>query len=352
MIDYTRLFPVFPWLSEHAPMSVVHVIVAARARTANGVPVAGHPSSPLSTGGAGVIFEYDVAAILMSRLLRGASVPVGLHGSIARVAFQQGNEGYPLDDVVAYGHAEGPASAPSIQVQVKRRIKATAGDAEFVKVMGAAVLACDGQPKQIPARRLLFGLAARRSAADHLDELTELTDMARAHKGCETFENLFRAEVTKKPLRDRFEDVSVAVAAAAPDAFAVRQLTHEILRALHVWQVEEGPDGRDWRAELDSLADLADAAGRSPADIMTHLLAIAGRFGPRSGNVDADLVRAELARFEVYLPAARTGLRRPMPHTTIHASGNSTVFNGQVMNFNAVHFHGSPSAPGKENGAS
>jgi hypothetical protein len=186
-------------------MSVVHVIVAARTRTASEVPVTAHPSSPLSTGGAGVIFEYDVAAILMSRLLRGASVPVGFHGPVARVAFQQGNEGYPLDDVVAYGHADPPAIAPSIQVQVKRRVRATAGDAEFVKVMAAAAVACGGQPEQLGARRLLFGLAARRSGGDHLDELTELTDMARAHEEPETFENLFpcgdHREATAGPVR-------------------------------------------------------------------------------------------------------------------------------------------------------
>jgi hypothetical protein len=335
-------------------MSVVHVIVAARTRTASGVPVAGHLSSPLSTGGAGVIFEYDVAAILMSRLLRGASVPVGIHRPVARVAFQQGNEGYPLDDVVAFGHADPPAVAPSIQIQVKRRVRATAGDVEFVKVMAAAVAACGGQPEQLAARRLLFGLAARRSGADHLDELTELTDMSRAHEEPETFEKLFRPGITGKPLRDRFGDVSsaAATAAGASDALAVRQLTHQILRALHVWQVEEGPDGRDWRAELDGLADLAAAAGKSPADIMTHLLAIAGRFGPRSGNVDADHVRGELARFEVYLPAAMTGVRRPASHTTINASGKSTVFNSQVMNFGAFHFHGRPTAPGEEKGTS
>src|SRR5690349_15236803 len=102
------------------------------------VLVAGHFFSPLSTGGAGVIFEYDVAAILMSRLLRGGSVPVGIHEPVARVAFQQGNEGCPLDDVVAYAQADPPAIAPSIQIQVKRRVKVTGGDAEFIKVMAAA----------------------------------------------------------------------------------------------------------------------------------------------------------------------------------------------------------------------
>jgi hypothetical protein len=335
-------------------MSVVRVIVAARTLTASGVLVAGHLSSPLSTGGAGVIFEYDVAAILMSRLLRGASIPLGIHGPLARLAFQQGNEGYPLDDVVVYGQADPPAAPSFIQIQVKRRIKATAADAEFIKVMAAAVASCDGQPDKLAKRRLLFGLAARRSGADHLDELTELTDMARAHEAPETFENLLRPGITGKPLRDRFGEVSAAVAASvgAPNSIAVTQLTHHILRALHVWQVEEGPDGRDWRAELDGLTDVAAAAGKSPADIMAHLLTIAGRFGPRSGNIDADHLRGELARFEVYLHAAMTGVRRPAPHTTINASGNSTVFNSQVMNFGALHFQGSPSAPGEENGTS
>jgi hypothetical protein len=243
-----------------------------------------NPSSPLSTGCAGVIFEYDVAAILMSRLLRGASVPVGIHEPVARVAFQQSNEGYPLDDVVAWGHADPPAIAPIIQIQVKRRVSATGADAEFIKVMAAAIAACGGQPEQVTSRRLLFGLAARRSGADHLDELTELTDMARAHAESGTFGNLFRPGVTGKPLRDRLGEVSAAVATAAgaPDAFAVKELTHQILQALHVWQVEVGPDGGDWRAELDGLADLAAAEGKSPTDVMAHLCAIAGQFGPRS----------------------------------------------------------------------
>jgi hypothetical protein len=335
-------------------MSAVRVTVTARIRNASEVPVAGLLSSPLSTGGAGVVFEYDVAAILMSRLLRGASIPVGIHGPVARVAFQQGNEGYPLDDVVAHGYADPPAVAPSIQIQVKRRVRATAGDSEFVKVMAAAVEACGGQSERIAARGLLFGLAARRGGADHLDELAELTDMARAHQGPETFENLLRAGITRKPLRDRLGEISAAVAAAAgaPDALTVTLLTHQILRTLHVWQVEEGPDGRDWRAELDGLADLAAAAGKSPADIMAHLLAIAGRFGPRSGNVDADHVRGELARFEVHLPVSGTGVRRPASQTTINASGSSTVFNSQIMNFGSAYFYGRPSAPGEENATS
>lgn len=317
--------------------------------------VAGQLSSPLATGGAGGIYEYDVAAILLSRLLRGASVPIGIHAPIVRVAFQQSNEGYPLDDIVAWGHADPPAEEPRIQVQVKRSIKATAGNAEFIKVMAQAVAACGGQPEQIAARRLLFGLTARPSRTGYLDELTELTDRARAHDRPETFESLLREGVTGKPLRDRLTEVSAAIATAAgtADPRAVSPLAHQILRALHVWQVEEGPDGRDWRAELDGLSDVAAEAGKTPTDIMDRLRGLAGRFGPHSGNVDADHVRAELARFQIFLSAASTGVRRPTSHaTTINASGNSTVISGHVQHFGAININSRPLASEEENGAS
>lgn len=290
----------------------------------------------------------------MSRLLRGVSVPVGIHAPVARVAFQQSNEGYPLDDVVAWGQAGQSTVAPSIQIQVKRRIKVTAGDSDFIKVMAATVAACAGQPQQIKSRRLLFGLAARRSAADHLDELTELTAMAQAHAEPDKFDNLFRQGITREPLRDRLNEVldTVANAVGTNEIAVIKPLTHQILRVLHIWQVEEGPDGRDWRAELDGLADLAAEAGKTPADIMAHLLTIAGQFGPRSGNVDADHVCDALARFEVYLPPAGTGVRRAAS-PTINASGNSTVFNGHIQNFGgAFYFHGKAEPPGRESGTS
>jgi hypothetical protein len=213
---------------------------------------------------------------MLSRLIRGASVPVGIHGPISKVAFQQGNKGYPLDDVVA--HADPFGTAASIQVQVKRHIQVTAGDPEFIKVMAAAVEAYRARPEQVAAGRSLFGLAARGSSADHLDELTELTVKARSHAEPADFDDLLLRGVTGKPMRDRYRQVSAAVAAAActDDVPAVMTLTHQILRALHVWHVEEGPDGRDWRAELDGLADLAAEAGKSPADIMAHLYTMAG----------------------------------------------------------------------------
>jgi hypothetical protein len=317
--------------------------------------VAGQLPSPLSTGGAGLTYEYDVAAVLLSRLLRGASVPLGIHAPVVRVAFQQSNEGYPLDDFVAWGHADPPAEEPCIQVQVKRSVKATAGDAEFIKVMAQAVRACGGRPEQIAERRLLFGLATRPSRAGHLDELNELTECARAYDRPETFERLLREGVSGKPLRDRFMEVSAAIASAvgANDARTIGPLTHQILKALHVWEVEQGPDGRDWRYELEGLADLAEEAGKTPMDIMGCLRVLAVQFGPRSGNVNADHVREQLARFEIYLSPETTGVRRGTAYnTTINARDHSTVFNARIQHFGPVNINSTPPAQGEGSGAS
>ena len=61
----------------------------------------------------------------------------------------------------------------------------------------------------------------------------------------------------------------------------------------------------------------------------------------------------ELARFEIYLSAASTGVRRPASHsTTINASGNSTVISGHIQHFGAININSKPSASGEENGTS
>jgi hypothetical protein len=284
-----------------------------------------NPVSPFSTSGGGFIFEYRVAAIMLCRLIRGASVPVGLHEPISRVAFQQSNEGFPLDDVVA--HADPYGSAPSIQVQVKRTIQITAGDPDFIAVMRAAVDVCREHPEQVASGQMLLGLATR-GPANHLEQLTDLTKKARAHADLAKFSDQFRAGVTGKPMRDRFGAVSAAVATAADisDGSAAGSLTHQILKALHVWQVAEGPDGRDWRAELDSLADLASGAGKAPVDLMQHLYSIVGEFAPQSGLVDAEHVRKELVRFGVYLSPASTGIKQQGSTFTVNNNGSGPVF--------------------------
>src|ERR1700733_14813828 len=58
---------------------------------AKGNHMADRPVSTKATGVSGIIFEYRVAGIMLSRMITGAHMPVGFQLPVARVAFQQRN---------------------------------------------------------------------------------------------------------------------------------------------------------------------------------------------------------------------------------------------------------------------
>src|SRR5215472_8444296 len=126
-------------------MSVRVVMLRTWLLTQGGVPMTDRLVPTQATSGAGVIFEYRVAGIMLSRLLRGAHVPVGTAQPLFRLGLQRRNAGYPLDDIVAHTLPRAESSiVPIIQIQVKKSIHiATQGeDAPFVKVMSAAIEVC------------------------------------------------------------------------------------------------------------------------------------------------------------------------------------------------------------------
>jgi len=93
-------------------------------------------SSPASTGPAGSRFEGQVGAHYLLTMLALAE-PRGLPGTtISRVEFQRGDDGYPLDDVVIHAHENTTGNAVKLQIQVKRTIQFSPGDAVFRKVVG------------------------------------------------------------------------------------------------------------------------------------------------------------------------------------------------------------------------
>lgn len=98
-------------------------------------------TSTLASGPAGTHFEAQVAASYMLAMLAGAPAR-GLPGaSIDRVALQQANAGYPLDDVIIHGHDNISGKVAVLEVQVKRSITFAASDPVFRKVVGQIVKA-------------------------------------------------------------------------------------------------------------------------------------------------------------------------------------------------------------------
>ncbi|APA88972.1 ATP-binding protein [Paraburkholderia sprentiae WSM5005] len=94
--------------------------------------------STASSGPAGAHFEGQVAAFYLLAMLSGAP-PRGLPGTTTeRVALQQANAGFPLDDVIIHA-LDASGSAATLEIQVKRTITFAASDAVFRKVVGQIV---------------------------------------------------------------------------------------------------------------------------------------------------------------------------------------------------------------------
>ncbi|MFI7640545.1 hypothetical protein [Nonomuraea sp. NPDC049400] len=284
-----------------------------------------------------MIFEYRLAAMLLSRMLRRAHVPVGIQQPIERVALQQRFAGSAFDDIVL--RTGETLRGPSIEIQVKKRLAVNGSNTEFVKVMETALTVGRTRTDELTDGSLLLGLAVGGPAAG-LDALGELTALARAHPDAASLSQLLSKGVTRASLRSRHRHVVTAVAAAAAtaDLAEAETLTHQILSALHVWHVQVAPDGRDWRTELDLIGDLASRAGQSADSVMGRLYDLAQEVGPKAGKLDVHMVCAALLRrFGLDLSTAIRDLAASRPRTvTITNHGSGTIFSAETQVFNGL----------------
>ncbi|MBC3910959.1 ATP-binding protein [Undibacterium umbellatum] len=95
-------------------------------------------SSPLASGPAGSHFEGQVGAFYLLCMI-GDAPPRGLPGTkIERIAMQQANFGFELDDVIVHAY-DLSGNKVVIEIQVKRSITFTRTDPIFRKVVGQIV---------------------------------------------------------------------------------------------------------------------------------------------------------------------------------------------------------------------
>jgi hypothetical protein len=301
--------------------------------------------STQATSGAGTIFEYRVAAIMLGRLLRGAHVPIGTAQPLEQVGLQRRNAGYPLDDIVAHTlPRESSPVAPAIQIQVKISLPIATKDrdAPFVKVMAAALDACRTHHAEVRTGAMLLGLAVGEDPALVLPDLAYLADKARGHVSPESFEEQVRPGAVSSKRRALYANVSAAVATAAAtdDPPLVLGMVHQILGALHVWHATAGHDGAEWRMELDALAGTAREAGLTASDLLNQLCLLAEAFAEHGGLVDAAHVRrALLSKYSIHLPPPGENQQARSRGLTVNIGQvNGPVYNGEVMNFYGHRF--------------
>lgn len=275
-------------------------------------------ASPLSTGGAGTIYEYRVAAIVLAALLRGDRVE-GLEVPVTEVRLQQRIAGSYLDDVIAVAE-HGGAVALQVDFQVKRTVDPVPSDTEWQSVMAECIAALAADPDGVRRRDHLLGLAAR-AHAGHLAELAELTRWARAHDDVDSFTTVITAAsgAPNEKVRNRWQHLQTTVKSVlteqrdtAPSDAEVTEAAFWIAAALRVWVVEAEDGERDHRDTLNRLGDLLPPDQPDAAqNVFVQLADIVQARATRAGRISAAALRAELAHRHLSLtadPRARADL--------------------------------------------
>jgi tetratricopeptide (TPR) repeat protein len=250
--------------------------------------------SPEASGGAGTLFEYRVAAVMLGHLLCH-SHPPGLQVPVVRVGLQQRVRGHLLDDVVVYGEP-GPVCT---EFQIKRTLAVTGADRHFIDVVTQALHVMRDRHDEVVKGELGLGVIAQ-GRANPVEELANIAEWAHGHGQHGTFAETFVRGVRDKKYRSRWEHVKRAVAAAidcgAPDLGGVEYTAHALLAALNIWRPALSETGRDYRMSLDELQPVADGFGVTSGTLFAHLAALAEGWGPVAGVVDAGSLRRRLRR--------------------------------------------------------
>jgi hypothetical protein len=140
--------------------------------------------STAASGPAGAHFEQEVAASYLLAMLCGAP-PRGMPGTrIETVKLQQGNSGYPLDDVIV-GVIDAAGQQKSLEIQVKRTITFSPKDDVFAKAAGQ--IAETGQTERFKSSTVEMAIAVSRGTSKIEGEYQDLLALARQVDSGTTF---------------------------------------------------------------------------------------------------------------------------------------------------------------------
>jgi tetratricopeptide (TPR) repeat protein len=249
----------------------------------------GHESatSALATGGAGTIYEYEVAAIALSMLLARSLMPRGRQQPVTFVGMQQRSFGNRLDDLVL--RAEGPRGTVEMQIQVKRHLRAIASDADFRQTIVQGVQLIREHAAAVAEGTLRVGIAAP-GEKSHLAHLTELAAAAQAHEEPQNLLRILAPGTAAKERRAAYAAIR-AIVAEVDEANAIG-LTHQLLRSLYIWEVDARLDGADTLRAIERLEGVA--LGVSGCELFEQVSWYAQTYGPRAMRASRAFLCAQL----------------------------------------------------------
>lgn len=94
-------------------------------------------SNPISTGGGGTNFEYNVQSLFVVLMLTRGVAPCLPAWPIVEIKLQGKYDGYETDDFIAFAQEPNTERRAKLLAQIKRDIRVTAGDDKFADVIKA-----------------------------------------------------------------------------------------------------------------------------------------------------------------------------------------------------------------------
>ena len=169
------------------------------------------------TGGTGFTYEDTVVAYFLTALLRGERA-AGQSGIVESVAVQQSGNGHPMDDLVV--QFKDHTGFRTLALQAKRSLRITAGNADFNKIMTAAVATRSSETFN---EEYLYGFAVEHVAMERYRALDRIIKWANASSTTEDFEQRFindgAAAEAERALRTELKPLTGATNAHAEANF-------------------------------------------------------------------------------------------------------------------------------------
>ncbi|PTW63178.1 hypothetical protein C8N35_1011229 [Breoghania corrubedonensis] len=238
-------------------------------------------SSPRATGPAGPQFEAKVGTHYALALL-ASTEPFGLPGVIVdRLEFQRGGQGHPLDDVIVRG-ATPQGDDRFLEVQVKRSMAFTEGDANFASIVDGIIKA----RKIEPDRR--FAVAIERTTGAIENGVQEALELAQQTIDGTSFLTLL--ETPGRGNREMRAFVAAFKAHLAANGATGDDVLHDVLRSFSVLTFDYArPNSIAEHHDRLRARQLASEKGGDPYDALFGLVL-------RADAIGGELNRSELVR--------------------------------------------------------
>jgi hypothetical protein len=268
------------------------------AMTTDEEPVPLRPGNPYQEGGGGEIFEHQLGAFLLTRLLRGIPLAQLGHDFRPEVISFQASASSPLDDFEITGRAS--VDDRVMHVGVRRHPNLVPSREVSVKLVRQFIDTVRAHREDFRSDRRRLWLVV----ATHDEQARQVADLAEIARGPIGDYDRFAAEVarerrTNEDVRNRLGQVLALVEKALGDEVHTadaKAITLQILRSLYVSQIRlEPPDAHDIAESIGHLqSEVRSGTPEAASALFDRLSALSDGYARGSVQVDWQRLRRDL----------------------------------------------------------